>query len=200
MINDEYINLLKSEYKQAFLQYKKSGISEGYGSHQPVLIHMLNTIKTGSVLEFGVGHHSTPVMNLICGMQNRKLLSIDFSVKWLNKFIAYKSSLHDMFVFDNEKLMNKEYDFFKERHSIAFIDGCPPADRQPLIMLLKDNVDYFVVHDTEQVADGIKNPVFNYNYDFTLFKHTLHFRQADPITSVVSDLLSIADDVLYIFK
>jgi hypothetical protein len=201
MINDKWMDRVRPLYKEAYLLYMRGSLrTKPWGSHQPVLIHVLNTITKGNVLEYGMGWNSTPIMHTICQKQGRKLLSIDYSQEWLDKFIHYKNINHDMFVFDLDKLLNKEYPFFSCKFTVAFIDGSPEQHRQTMIELLKDNVDYFVVHDTEEVAAGFTYPNFSYKYDFSGFKHVLHFDKAQPMTTILSNLDVINPNILYFFK
>lgn len=200
MINDKYMNLVRPAYKESYDLYKKGALKiKPWGSHQPVLIHVLNTITSGTVLEFGMGWNSTAIMHTICQNQDRKLISIDDSVEWINKFLSYKNQNHDMWLVKEKELLEKRYDFFNEKFAIAFIDG-KPEYRQKLIELLKGNVDYFVVHDTEEIVKMIPYPKYSYKYDFTGFKHVLHFKQARPTTSVLSDLDVVDENLLTIFK
>ena len=193
MINDKYIDELSNTYKQSYLEYMKGVYyTERWGSHQPVLIHALNTIVVGNVLEFGMGYNSTPIMHLICEKQNRKLLSMDSSEEWFNKFIQYKNDNHEMFVFTTDKILNKEYDFFNKKYSIVFVDAAPAWIRQKFIQLIKENTDYIIVHDTE---DKI-----NYFYDFSSFKHVFCFNKVSVFTSILSNLDDIDENLVKIFK
>ena len=200
-INDRWMDRVRPMYKEAYCLYMRGGLkTKPFGSHQPVLIHLLNTIKTGNVLEYGMGHHSTHIMHVICQKQGRKLLSIEYSEEWMNKFIPYRNPSHEILLFNEDKLLNKEYPFFSDKFAIAFIDGAPEKDRQTMIELLKDNVDYFIVHDTEEVVKGFTYPNFSYKYDFSGFKHVLHFDQAQPMTSVLSNLENIDRNILEVFN
>ena len=51
-INDQYVQELSKEYKKAYLDYQagKSNI-DSWGSHQPLLIHVVNTIIKGDVFK-----------------------------------------------------------------------------------------------------------------------------------------------------
>lgn len=49
-VNDKYIDLLPDIYKRSYLEYRKGLFHvEGWGSHQPVIIHVLNTVTVGKV-------------------------------------------------------------------------------------------------------------------------------------------------------
>ena len=195
-MNDRYMDLIKAESKEAYTLYKKGAKSIfAWASHQPVLIHMLNTIKEGDVLEFGIGHYSTPIMNLICAMQGRDLLSIETDRKWFSNFVTYKGVGHDVQLIEYRDLVKWNHKLFDKRYAIAFVDGHPAQDRQPFIEKL--NANYIIVHDTECVVNGVKNC---YNYDFSKFKHVHHFKSHTPMTSVLSNLDVIDNDILSIFE
>jgi len=192
MLNDKYIEELPDQFKQSYLDYKQ-GIYEiePWGSHQPVLIHTLNTITEGNVLEIGMGFCSTPLIHLICQKQNRNILSLDYEQEFFKKLSSYENDKHKMFVFTINKLLNKEYDFFKERFSIVFVDASPGWIRQKFIELIKDNADYIIVHDTEAIKE--------YSYDFSMFKYVLPFTKVKKQTSILSNLDTINKNLLQIF-
>jgi len=195
MINDKYMNAVKDEYKQSYTLYQQGkGMEKGWSNHQPVLIHVLNTIKTGHVLEFGMGWNSTPLMSAICKVQNRILLSVDTERKWLDKFLDYESGKHRLVLITPEEVVLKSHALFQRKYSVAFIDGSTKL-RNALIRKIKDQVDYFVVHDTEERAKEV------YKFDFSGFKHVLHLDEgADiPRTSLLSNLDEI-DENIYTMK
>jgi len=199
MINDKYMDLIEDEHKIAYLLYKQGKMASDYGSHQPVLIHLLNTIKEGTVLEYGMGDFSTPICHVICGLQGRGLLSLETNYAWYLKYKKYADKDHVIDLIDNDRLAKGIYTTITGsfHYSIAFIDGAFGPTRQPLIMLLKKNVDYFIVHDTEGPALGRKHD--GYHYDFSSFKHVFHFL-GNPPTSVLSDLDEINEDILKVFE
>ena len=203
-MDDKYMDLIAEENKEAYLWYignDKSNKNIPFGSHQPILIHLLNTITEGDVMEFGVGIHSTPIMHTICAQQGRKLLSIDNDKEWFNPNEKYRTKDHEMNLFDNDKLLRCEYDFFNRNFAIIFVDAAPGPLRQFLIEKMKGHADYMIVHDTEEaIHPGFHKGHDVYNYDFSSFKHVLHFEKIMPATSVISDLDEIDKNILEIFK
>jgi len=202
MINDKYIELIKDEHKRSYLEYKRGNtILSAYSSHQPVLIHVLNTITKGKVLEYGVGWHSSPIMHTICGMQGRKLISVDTDKIWMNKFADYKNDNHELLFLREQELGKWKHEIFKSNYSIAFIDGAPGLMRQVFIEKTMDYVDYFVVHDTEEVSRGVKYPFPSpYNWNFSMFKHVYHLKREGPGVSVLSNVDEFNKDLLAIFE
>ena len=162
-----------------------------YNTHQSVLMHVLTIVTTGSVLEFGMGEGSTHFMHAICEKQGRKLLSLDNSQKWIDKYINYKSPSHEIAVFKPSEILLKACGFFNEKFSVVFVDAAPAEIRQPFFILMKNQVDYFIVHDTEAKA---------YNWNFKNFKHVLEYTKETPRTTVLSDLDVIDERILEVFK
>jgi len=198
MINDRYMDLVKPEYKVSYLAYLQNAKKmDAFSTHQPVVIHLLNTIVDGPVLEFGMGWHSTPLMHMICGMQGRTLLSVDTDIDWFRKFLNYKAPWHDVRLMAQESLLQGTASIFKKQWRIVFIDAAPAEIRQPVIEMIKDKADYVIVHDSECVVEGRINC---YKYDFSMYKHVLHFHPMNPATSVLSNLEEVDPAVLKIFE
>lgn len=199
MINDRHIEYLKDEYKESYSAFVKGRNLLPFSSHQPVLIHTLNTITEGDVLEYGMGWHSTPIMHIICGMQGRNLLSVETDKNWFNKFVGYRSEKHELVRLDEDELCKWTHPFFTKKYSVAFIDGAPGWARHIVLNKLKDYADYFVVHDTEEAVRNFKYTAFTYEWDFTGFKHHYHIERFGPATSLLSNLDEINKDLLTIF-
>jgi len=204
-MNDKYMELVQEQNKRAYLYYtgdtNQSGKDIPFGSHQPVLIHLLNTITEGDVLEFGMGVNSTAIMHTICSKQGRKLLSIDNNIDWFNKNLEYKTEDHEIVLFNTDKLQRGGYNFFNRKFTIIFVDAAPGPLRQFLIEKMKRQADYMIAHDTEEaIHPGIHKGHDVYNYDFSSFKCVLHFEKMMPATTVISDLDKINKDILEIFK
>lgn len=192
------MELVKPQYKVSYLAYLKDAKKmDAFSTHQPVVIHMLNTIIEGDVLEFGMGWNSTPLMHLICGLQGRNLLSIDTDPDWFKKFTNFESPWHHVEVVAQGPIYDGSHDMFKRRYAIAFVDAAPAQIRQPVIERIKDVADYVIVHDSECTFQGRQNV---YAYDFSMYKHVLHFRPMNPATSVLSNLDEIPTEVTRIFE
>lgn len=194
MINDKYMDLVSPEHKLAYTEFMNNELHEfAYGSHQPVLIHMLNTVTQGDVLELGIGYHSTPIMSLICEKQGRQLLSIETDEHWAGILGSYNRNGHEIKHINSDEMINDP--LFDKKYSIAFIDVAEASHRQVFIQKVK--ADYIIIHDTDSAVNGIKDA---YNYDFSMFKHVHHFVSCTPMTSVLSNLDTINEDILTIFQ
>jgi len=187
-INDKFMDEVVDEYKKAYTQYKSGAfITEHYGSHQPLLIHTVNTITEGNIIEIGTGYNSTPILHLLCEKQGRKLFSYEFESDWYDKFKSYENDNHKLFLLD-EKTLTTNNIFNKNTYSIALIDSRPPWTRQYIINLLKDYVDYFIVHDVAKVLkNGTIIPMNTKLYDFKCFKTVLIFKKVDRATALCTN-------------
>ena len=204
-MNDKYMELVPEENKRAYLWYmgdaSQSGKNIPFGSHQPVLIHLLNTITEGDVLECGMGVNSTAIMHTICEQQRRRLLSIDNNMEWIIQNKEYETEDHEIRFFNTNKLRRSGYNFFNRKFAVIFVDAAPGPLRQFFIEGMKRQADYMIAHDTEEaIHPGIHKGHDVYNYDFSSFKHVLHFEKIMPATTVISDLDEINKDILEIFK
>jgi len=188
-VNDKYVDELPDEYKRAFIQYKRGVFkTEHYGSHQPLLIHLLNTITDGNVIEFGIGNNSTPLLHLLCEKLKRKLFSYEFECDWYDKFKSYENENHKLFLLDDKTFKTNKTPFNEKLYSIAFIDSRPAWTRQHAINLLKNHVDYFVVHDVAKVMEnGEIIPMNTKLYDFSCFKTVLMFKEVDRATALCTN-------------
>jgi hypothetical protein len=193
MINDKYAELLPNKYKESYNNWINGKQTLAFSSHQPLLIHLLNSINGGKILEFGMGFNSTPLIHIISGLRKCPVLSIETDSKWFDKLIHYKSDWHDMRCINPNKLLG---DFFlNEHYSLAFVDGAPAELRQPVLEKIK--ADYIIVHDSECVVEGKENC---YHYNFSMFKHIYHFKTVPPMTTLLSNLDEIEENILKFFK
>lgn len=200
-INDKYIDELPNNCIKAYLDYKEGKfVTEHYGSHLPVLIHIVNTITKGNIIEFGTGFYSTPVLHLLCEKLKRKLFSFEFIPEYYEMIKSYESDNHKIFLLDEIKFLNNVYTFNEDKYSIALIDSSPRTTRQPAISFLKDSVDYFIVHDTAKVSiDGVVSLMNTKLYDFSCFKTVLMFTKVDRATALCTNK-EVPEELGKIFK
>lgn len=183
-INDKYIDEFPDEFKKSYLDFKNGLFdTEEWGSHQPLLIHLVNTITEGSVIELGMGDNSTPLLHLLCEKLRRKLFSYDFDNNWYNKYKLYENDNHKLFLLDENLFRNNKYNF--DRSTIMFIDSHPDWTRQHAIYFLRNYADYFIVHDTSYVKDGVV--CSDNNYDFDFFKNVLHFNKVSRVSTLFTN-------------
>jgi len=191
-MNDRYIDELPDIYKVSYSRYMEGHFRvDDYSSHQPLLIHTVNTITGGDVLELGMGDNSTPLLHLLCGKLNRKLFSYETDMEWYNKYKHYESNDHKILPYDLNKFKNNDH-----RYAIAFIDLDTLDTRQRAIYALKDSVDYFIIHDVLEFKYG-QFILYN-NYDLSYFKNILHFIKVSR-TSVLCSNKEIPEELKMIF-
>ncbi len=185
-MNDKWMEEVEESYKQSYLDYKKGLFdTEEWGSHQPLLIHTVNTITEGSVMELGMGDNSTPLLGLLCEKQERMLYSYEFDKGWFNKYENYESDYHKLFLLSEWGFRGKEYPFSWLHHSIIFIDSHPQWTRQYALNKLRDDADYIIIHDVSYMRDGIR--VSDNNYDFSGYKNVLIFDKVNRTSALLSN-------------
>ncbi|MES2287578.1 MAG: hypothetical protein V4547_17925 [Bacteroidota bacterium] len=103
------------------------------------LEHTINS--KDPILELGAGDGSSPCLQGYSKLTGRKIESYDFNQEWADKWNAKKIDDWD------------EVDWSK-RYSVALVDESPGEHRHKSLMLLKDNTDIVIVHDSEPAATG----------------------------------------------
>jgi hypothetical protein len=183
-MNDKYIEELPDAFKRSYLDYKNGLFNtEEWGSHQPLLIHTVNTISTGSVIELGMGDNSTPLLHLLCQKLGRNLFSYEFSKNWYNKYTSYENDFHKLVLLEEKPFKNNKYPFPKA--SVMFIDSHPAWTRHHAIKFLKGYADFFIVHDTTYVQDG--KLTSDNNYDFSDYKNVRHFAKVNRTSTLFTN-------------
>jgi hypothetical protein len=186
MINDKYIDELPDIYKKSYLDYKEKIFeTEEWGSHQPLLIHLVNTITDGDIIEIGMGNASTPLLHLLCEKLGRKLFSYEFDDNWIAKYRSFENDNHKMFLLNETMFSHNEYPLNQNKYAIALIDSHPVWTRQHSINFLKDSVDYFVVHDAGLMENGVLVPQNNYNLSF--FKNVRYFEKVKRVSALATN-------------
>lgn len=115
-----------------------------WGSHLPVLMAGLAT-SVGPVVEFGVGHFSTPCLHAVCMSVGRKLFSVEQNPEWFKMFAdAFSTEDHRFLQGDYLKLI----DDLPPKIGLAFIDHSPGGQsRADVFDKMIIRADYVVVHD-----------------------------------------------------
>ena len=156
-------------------------MDEGYFSHISVLsAAILRT--SGPVLELGAGLGSTLMLHGLCGISNRKLVTIESNVAWLDKFIHLERSWHEL------KLVDSFIDLpeYSKSWGLVFIDHGISEQRGHSLMALHD-VQMVVCHDTCHYF------LYNYIPGLNEFKYRWNYKPAStPMTSVVSQIINVS--------
>ena len=128
---------------------------QGYYTHQPYLIEILKNI-TGNILECGCGDGSTKVIKEYIKNTNRKLVSLESNIEWLNKYINLADATHELYNIDacNDDTIetgNKWVEFIKQKElndfEIIFIDSSPWLSRKSCFDYYLNKAKIIIFHD-----------------------------------------------------
>jgi hypothetical protein len=139
-----------------------------WSSFMPALAEALAR-SSGDVVEFGIGHFSTPFLSAYCNATNRKLFSIETNEEWFNEFKHLGSNGHHLFCGDAILLAGKIKTL---ETGLVFIDSSPGGEhRAALVKEFLPCSQYIVVHDyhrenEEAIAPLIKGRKFNVYKDY----------------------------------
>jgi len=154
-----------------------------YGSHLPYLMGAcLST--SGPILELGAGLFSTPMLNALSKVTNRKVLTLENFNRWFRWFSIYESKNHQVqFVKDWENCeILGDFD-------VALIDQTPDKYRSLFVEKLKDRVKVFVIHDSDSKYDK----QYGYSKVFNLFKYRYDSPESNPRTTLLSNKLPVEE-------
>jgi len=115
-----------------------------YGTHLPILTHILLNHTINNVIEFGPGHNSTPIFIKKC----KKVQSIEMqNIAWYRE-IKEKYSANQNFSIDCSLSATGFYELeYIENPDLVFVDG--HADSRPeVINFFKGKAPIIVTHDT----------------------------------------------------
>lgn len=153
-------------------------------THIPILAAVLARTE-GPVLELGVGHYSTPIIHFACKSKNRHAVSIDTSRSWIDFFAKVYASANHLFMGTENRLIS--FDLSTRQiltamsWEVAFIDQQPEVDRKKCIEILRDRINYIIVHDAEPLAT-----VYGWGNIFDTFPHKFYYDFYGNGTAVVS--------------
>jgi hypothetical protein len=143
---------------------------------------------TGPIVEFGLGHYSTPLIHYLC--QNRKAVSVETNREWTKYFEArFGNESHEFYCTENRLISTAFFSNSKYNEvmwGVAFIDNGPDADRVKIIRNVRQKAKYIVVHDSEPGAVS-----YGWGDVFDTFKYKLYDDFWGNGTTVVSDVEEI---------
>lgn len=164
--------------------FKKKFTGNGGGDlcYYP-LLHKALESTDGGVLELGMGHGSTPLLNEYCKKNRRMLASFDYNEEWRSKFDNILHKLHTSeLVLDWEKVYLNYPDA-----SVIFIDQSPGEERKVTIERYKDTTGILVIHDTEPTGAGD----YRVRPLFTLFKYKAEVETLGAWATALSNEIDI---------
>ena len=126
-----------------------------YYTHQPYFIEILKN-TTGNILECGCGDGSTTMIKEQIKNTNRKLVSLESNLEWLNKYTHLADSFHELYHVDADnndtiETGNKWVEFIKEKNlndfEIVFIDSSPWLSRKCCFDYFLNRSKIIIIHD-----------------------------------------------------
>lgn len=117
--------------------------------YYPLLFKAMESTE-GSIMEFGMGHGSTPLLNEYATKNKRPLLSFDYNQEWRSKFDAILNKYHSSELVTD---WNKVYES-NPAAAVIFIDQSPGEERKFTIERYKHTSGILVIHDTEPTGAG----------------------------------------------
>lgn len=151
-------------------------VDESYLTHQKFL-KFYTSKTTGDILELGVGFGSTPLLKEIAKSQNRKLVSVDNNLEWINKMkeTCPEDSLHT-YIYTNNWCGTISDLAKRSNWSIVFIDQHPWEARAISLYAFREISDYVIVHDVDYFpkitafGNVVSEWVFDFSKEFTNWK------------------------------
>jgi hypothetical protein len=120
-----------------------------YATHQPVLYEAVMR-SSGPVLELGSGEGSTALLHILCGQQQRELLTLDNDPTWLGRYEArFQSPSHDFGLVEDWHGVLHSDSVSGRRWGVAFIDSSPWESRTLALRLLRNTTMFAVIHDVD---------------------------------------------------
>lgn len=169
---------------------------EPYCTHQPLLLGAISLTngRGGAIVELGSGYYSTPLLKMLCGTNERRLVTLDNDADWLRQTttpalamdesqnIMAHTLRHDVHHIANwNDLHRYGADLLCD---VAFIDLAPADLRGMAIHVMSRWATIIVIHDTETEQrhnyPGVAEAIATFPYLVT-------DRRRGPWTTVVSN-------------
>lgn len=136
--------------------------TDGYYTHQPVLMEVIKNTK-GDILECGCGEGSTKLIKELIKNTNRKLVSLESNLYWLNKYKNLADASHELHYIDagnvdNIETGNKWVEIIKQKNfndfEIVFIDSSPWLSRKCLFDYFLNKAKIIIFHDFDYFSNN----------------------------------------------
>ena len=151
-----------------------------YYTHQPFFIEILKNTK-GDILECGCGDGSTRMIKEQIQNTNRKLISLESNLEWLNKYKCLEDFSHKLYHIDasnddNLETGNKWVEFIKQNKlnnfEIVFIDSSPWLSRKCCFDYYLNKAKIIIIHDFDYFPNNnIIGKVINREHKYYNGKH-----------------------------
>lgn len=147
-------------------------LTKEYTTWMPIILKLAERTK-GPILELGSGPFSTPLLHWLCAEKGRELWTYEDIPEYLEFARKFQSRKHHIrLVEDWEKVDYPE-------GSIALIDQL--EKRAETSILLKDKVDYVILHDSEAPE------VYGYDKVYPHFEYRYDWKFCKPYATVLSN-------------
>lgn len=153
-------------------------------THVPLLVRAFD-VSEGDVLEVGTGYFSTTILDWLCSISGRKMVSYETDQGWFDRAKRMQSDYHDVIFVENWSDVPMD----QKQWGLAFIDHDPHKDRATSIERLVDHADFIVAHDTEPRSEQ----GYNYPRIYSLFKYRFDDNRVEPWTSVFSNKFELKE-------
>jgi len=154
------------KYNNILLDYE----TNAYSTHQPLLIWAIEN-TSGNILELGAGNSSTLLLNSSTVNSDRKLLTIDDNICWLNEYNHLQSSKHQFIcVGESVNSWKLTIDYLSTLNwGFVFVDHATlyeiwSVSRPYAVRKFLDSADYVVAHDSDFHQDIKTDQYFWYEY------------------------------------
>lgn len=160
----------------------KMRVSTRYGTHLPALLECVRR-TTGPILELGVGAFSTPVLDALCQMSGRLLVSCETDGDYGAWAQAYARPNHPVLRLDSWDAAPIE----ARQWSVALVDHSPDTRRVVEVERLAQRCECVVLHD----SNGRYEHHYHYSTIYPLFRWRWDDTHAEPSTTVLSNYLDL---------
>ncbi len=122
-----------------------------FGSHMAALAAAVLQARPGPVLEYGVGHYSTPLLHFLCEETGRHLVSLESDPEWAARFNSMRTAQHTIEVVSSWSATDPLVE--RNKWSVVLIDHAPEERRAQDIRRVRDLAEFVVVHDWPQPGE-----------------------------------------------
>lgn len=158
----------------------------GHSSHVPWLASAVAQ-TTGTIVEFGGGYFSTPLLHVLAG--KRHVYTLESSPEWFLKLHTLNSKTHSVII--TPRLWKDLSLDVLGPIGLAFVDCEPSDDRVGIIKRLKGQAQMILAHDTEPDAHPSRGP-YRWEELDGLFKYKTVLDKWKPWTTAYSDVQEFA--------
>lgn len=123
--------------------------TDPYATHQRFLRKYIEH-TSGDIIEFGIGHGSTPLILELIKDTNRKLVSVENNLEWLKKMQSlYPANVNHEYIFLDD--WEKDISTIAPgcMFSICFVDSAPWESRIIAMKAFEHRAEYVLVHDVD---------------------------------------------------